>query len=349
MPLRSLVRAAAPLVLAFALAAQTATPLRDSARKRGIELGSCTSSRLLENPDYTSVVLRDLTQVEPENDMKFGPIHPSRNGYAFERADALAKFAAEKGLRLRGHTLVWHSQNPAWLTGGSFTPAELKEILHDHIKTVVGRYAGQVKAWDVVNEAFNDDGSMRSTIWHDKPGIGLEGAAYIEQAFRWAHEADPAARLFYNDYNTEVVNAKSTAVYNLVKDLLARGVPIAGVGFQFHITQSTDLGGMEANFKRFADLGVDLEITELDVRVPVDASGKASEADLEKQAAQYRTVFSTCLRYKACKAIQMWGITDRYSWIPGVFKGTGAALPYDRDYLPKPAWKAISEALAAPR
>src|SRR6202030_256025 len=135
-------------------------------------------------------------------------------------------FARAHNMAVRGHTLVWYNQNPSWLTGGNFTPDQLASQLHDHIAAVVGHYAGQVYAWDVVNEAFNDNGTMRSTIWSDTPGIGLPGTAYIEQAFRWAHAADPRALLFYNDYNGETVNSKSDAIYRMAQDFKARGVPI---------------------------------------------------------------------------------------------------------------------------
>jgi endo-1,4-beta-xylanase len=344
---------AAALALASAAAAQSARPsgsvpgatLREAAQKRGLLVGTCAASAFFREDQYAAVLARELSQVEPENDMKFGPIHPRRDGYAWERADALVDFGLQHGMRVRGHTLTWHSQNPAWLTEGKFSSAELSGILHDHISTVVGRYAGKVAAWDVVNEAFNDDGTMRSTIWYDKPGLGRAGTGYIEQALLWARAADPKAVLFYNDYGTENVNRKSDAIYAMVKDFRARGVPLDGVGFQFHIKDNDDLGGMDANFKRFAGLGVKIEITELDVRLPLDANGEPSAAGLAKQAQVYQSIFATCLKYRACTAIQMWGFTDRHSWVPQFFKGTGAALPFDRDYRPKPAYQAIMEEL----
>src|SRR5262249_40944013 len=154
--------------------------------------------------------------------MKFGPIHPARTTYNFGPADALVAFARTNKMAVRGHTLVWHSQNPGWLTGGGFTPTQLSDILQEHINAVVSHYAGQVYAWDVVNEAFNDNGTLRSTFWSDAPGIGLAGTAYIEQTFRWAHAADPAALLFYNDYSAEQINTKSDAIYKMAQDFKAR-------------------------------------------------------------------------------------------------------------------------------
>src|SRR5262249_41587679 len=152
---------------------------------------------------------------------------------------------------------VWHQQNPGWVTNGNYTPDQLSSILQSHISTVVGRYAGQIYAWDVVNEGFNDDGTMRSTIWYNTPGIGLTGTGYIEQALRWAHAADPQALLFYNDYNAESMNAKSEAVYKMAEDFKSRGVPLDGIGLQMHLTANLpQLAGMEANIKRLTELGL---------------------------------------------------------------------------------------------
>jgi endo-1,4-beta-xylanase len=247
---------------------------------------------------------------------------------------------------MRGHTLVWHRQNPAWVANGEHTSAQLATILQEHIKAVVGHYAGKVYAWDVVNEAFNDDGTMRSTVWFDAPGIGLAGTAYIEQALRWAHAADPPALLFYNDYSAEWVNPKSDAIYKMAQDFKSRGVPLDGVGLQMHLTANPQpLAGMEANIKRLIDLGLQVQITELDVRLPLDAGGKPADSALATQAQIYRDIVALCLKFPKCTAIQTWGFTDKYSWVPGSFRGTGSALEFDTAYQPKPAYDAIQTAL----
>ncbi|MBI3207273.1 MAG: endo-1,4-beta-xylanase, partial [Candidatus Solibacter usitatus] len=275
------------------------------------------------------------------NVMKFGPIHPARNAYNFAPADALLAFAAANKMTVRGHTLVWHNQNPAWLTNGNFTPPQLAEILQEHITTVVKRYAGRVAAWDVVNEAFNDNGTIRATIWSNSPGL-----IYVEQAFRWAREADPAAGLFYNDYSAELINAKSDAIYAMARDFVARGVPLTGIGWQMHLTTNTgSLASMESNLKRLTDLGLQVQITELDVRLPIDSSGAAAASALETQARIYRDVITLCLKFPLCTMVQTWGFTDKYSWIPGTFPGTGAALLFDASYRPKSAHAAFLDAM----
>jgi endo-1,4-beta-xylanase len=186
-----------------------------------------------------------------------------------------------------------------------------------------------------------------NSIWYNQPGIGLSGTGYIEQAFRWAHTADPAALLFYNDYGIEDTGNKFQAVYNMVSDFVARGVPINGVGFEMHIDTSgyPTSAGLQANIQRITALGLQVHITEMDVRVPVDASGNASPTDLAAQAQTYQRVLSVCLATPGCTAFQTWGFSDKYSWIPQFYTGMGAALPFDLNYQPKPVFSALLTAM----
>ena len=324
----------------------SAQSLRQLADERGIRVGAAAAPAYFGEAQYGATLAREFNQLEPENAMKFGPIHPGPATYNFDPADTLVNFAKTNNMAVRGHTLVWHNQLPAWLSGGGYTPSQLFSILQDHIRTVVGHYAGQVYAWDVTNEAFNDDGTIRSTLWSDSPGIGLAGTAYIEQALRWAHDADPKALLFYNDYGAELTNAKSDAIYAMVQDFRSRGVPIDGVGLQMHLTTKTgSLGSIESNFRRLTSLGIQVQITELDVRIPVDSSGNAGGPDLATQAQIYHDIVALCLKFSRCTALQTWGFTDKYSWIPGNFPGTGAGLEFDADYQPKPAYNSMAATL----
>jgi endo-1,4-beta-xylanase len=315
-------------------------PLRDAAAQRAVHFGAAVDPKYFAEVAYKETLAREFSQAEPENAMKFGPIHPREADYTFGPADSIVDFASLHGMVVRGHTLVWHQQNPAWLNG--LAPEALANALHDHIATVVGRYAGKLYAWDVVNEAFNDNGTIRSTMWSETPGIGFAGTAYIEQALRWAHDADPQALLFYNDYSAEGVNAKSDAIYKMAQDFKARGVPLDGIGMQMHFTTNTpSMASIETNMRRLADLGLQIHITELDVRLPVDASGVASATALATQAKIYGDLTTVCLKVPACTAIQTWGFTDKYSWVPGTFASFGAALPFDATYNAKPARDAI--------
>ncbi len=336
--------------LVWALSAGGAGPaatLRDAAASRGIAIGTAVTISHLDQEQFSTVLAREFNQVEPENEMKWGYLRPARDQFRFEAGDRLVEFASAHGMKVRGHCLVWHGYNPHWLIGSVFQPAELRALLSVHITTVARHFAGRVYAWDVVNEAFESNGALRDSLWYNKPGIGLPGKyAYIEEAFRLAHEADPQALLFYNDYDTEIANAKSDAIYAMVRDFKQRGVPIHGVGFQCHLEQKGVDGELfTANLKRFADLGVEVQITELDVRLPLTAGAGPTPEQLAAQAAVYRRVAEACLAVRGCSAIQTWGFTDRYSWIPAFFKNTGAALPFDADYQHKPAWDALLGAL----
>lgn len=338
-------RLAVLMAAIFLIPAAYTQTLRDLAAARNIHIGTAVTPSHLNEPGFAKTLAREFNQVEPENSLKFGPIHPALDKYDFAPGDALVTFAQEHQMVVRGHTLVWHNQLPNWLKTGEHTPAELKQILQDHIAKVVGHYAGKVYAWDVVNEAFETNGALRKYLWSSAPGIGLEGTGFIEQALRWAHAADPKAKLFYNDYSAEGMNAKSEAIYRMARDFKERGVPLDGIGMQMHfgIKASGDAtaGKIEANFKRLTELGLEVQITELDVKLPVPPT----EDMLKAQAARYSEIVGVCVRNPHCTAIQTWGFTDRYSWIPHQNPGFGAALPFDADYQPKPAYGAIREAL----
>ncbi len=289
------------------------------------------------DPDYAAILAREFNAVTPENAMKWESVEPTQGHPNFTAADEIVAFAQAHDEKIRGHTLVWHQQLPAWLTGGTFTQAQLGDILKNHITLEVGRYAGKIYAWDVVNEVIAADGTPQDDLWSKGLGPG-----YIADAFRWAHAADPAAKLYINDFDVEGINPKSDALYNLVKSLKAQGVPIDGVGIQGHLVLENPFpAGMADNIKRFADLGVEVAITELDVRmsVPATATKLASQADY------YRQVVAACVAASACVGITVWGYTDKYSWVPYSFPGEGAAALYDQSLAPKPAYDAVLAAL----
>jgi endo-1,4-beta-xylanase len=346
--------------------------LRAAAQSSNRLIGTAVRPLQLSEPAYASTLAREFNMLEPEDALKWEVVHPQRYSYDFSQADQILNFAIEHSMKVRGHTLVWHRQNPKWLTDGNFTSNELEQILHEHIKTVIGHYRGKIFAWDVVNEAFDEvhPGSLRSTIWRDQPGISIAASyapqaaangasprhaarstqqpySYIERCFRWAHEADPQALLFYNDAEAETINPKSDAIYAMVRDFRQHGVPIDGVGFQMHIPNlHADVASISANIKRFTALGLQVHITEMDVALPVDSNGDARPQDLQLQADIYRQIALACLSHPGCNAIQTWGFTDKYSWIGSHSKHTqGAALPFDRNYRPKPAYNALMDAL----
>ncbi|MGA1824052.1 MAG: endo-1,4-beta-xylanase [bacterium] len=313
--------------------------LRVLAQRCGIDIGAAVAFDPLQTDDvYTETLKREFTMITPENAMKFKPLHPARDEYDFRQADALVDFAQAHTMHVRGHTLIWHRQLPDWLKNGKWTRDELVEILKEHVTTVVDHYKGRVVAWDVVNEAILSDGSLRDSIW--LKGIG---PAYIDMAFTWAHETDPNVLLFYNDYNADGLGKKSDAIYSLVKDLLARGVPIHGVGLQMHIClgQQPDPQKIYANIQRMSELGLDVHITEMDVRIkePVTDTKLAEQADI------YQDILEACLATEACKAFVVWGFSDRYSWIPHHFPGWSSGLIFDSSINFKPAYNALVDQL----
>jgi endo-1,4-beta-xylanase len=334
-----------------------AQTLRQQAENAGVLIGTAARSSQLSETAYASTLAREFSMVEAEDAMKWWVLRPDRATYDFRQGDELVRFAQAHQMKVRGHCLVWGRSNPDWLTQGHFTSRQLSRLLHEHITRVMKHYSGQVFAWDVVNETLDEKGNVRDSLWYNQPGLGLsgKGTAYIEQVFRWAHKADPHALLFYNEAEGEGLNRKSDAIYAMVKDFKQRGVPIDGVGLQMHIpTLDADIPALAAdissNIARLTALGVQVHITELDVSLPVDSGGLLHADDLTRQAELYRGVVRACLNSAGCTAIQSWGFTDKYSWIGSHSHGArGQALPFDRAYQPKPAYRAVLEELAAGR
>ena len=318
---------------------ELAPPLRRLAARHGLAFGTAVrAAALQQDEDYSDVLGHQYNALTPENELKWAIVHPQPDVYDFRAADIIVAFARRHHMVVHGHTLAWYSQNPDWLLRGHFGRERLIAILRDHIATVVGRYRGRVSQWDVVNEAVDDGGALRHNVWLD--GIGPD---YIALAFRFAHEADPTAKLFYNDYLIENPGPKATAVKRLVRDLVASHVPINGVGFQLHtlpaLFSAPDLARKMAEFSR---LGLDVAITEHDVWLapPFD------HAALLAQARVYRASLASCLAAPNCHTYVTWGFTDRYSWIPSTFPPFGEALPFDANLVPKPAAYALHDELA---
>jgi endo-1,4-beta-xylanase len=314
--------------------------LRALADARSIYIGAAANNNLSSEADYAAVLAGQFNLLTPENVMKFEVIHPEPDSYNFAPADELVNFAQANNMAVRGHTLVWHQQMPRWLKYGDLTPEQVEAVLRQHIATVVGRYRGQIAVWDVVNEAIADGrtGKLRPGFWTDELGEG-----YIDLAFTLAHEADPEALLFYNDYLADGLNEKSDGVYNLVKGMVKRGIPIDGVGMQFHyeLGKLPPLDEVAANMQRLGELGLQVHITELDIRI----ADPATPAQLEQQAQEYAALLQVCLEAENCTAFITWGFTDKYSWIPSFNEGYGTALLFDAAYQPKPAFFALQETL----
>ncbi|KAG8903104.1 hypothetical protein FRC00_000324, partial [Tulasnella sp. 408] len=270
--------------------------------------------------------------------MKWDTIEPTRNVFNYDHGDYIVNWAHNRSQTVRGHTFVWHSQLPSWLTSGTWDSATLTSILQNHIANEGGHYAGKLYAWDVVNEIFNEDGTWRSTIWYN-----TLGSSFVSIAFNAAHAADPAAKLYLNDYNVEGTGAKSDAYYALAQTLLANGVPVHGMGAQAHLIVGSLPGNVASNVARFVNLGLEFAFTELDIRMTLPVT----DALLATQATNYATITSACVDNSGCVGITVWDTSDDYSWVPSTFSGQGAALLFDSNKNPKPAYKAVADVLAA--
>jgi endo-1,4-beta-xylanase len=327
-----------PAGAAAAAPGSASDTLREAARGTGVRIGTAVNTdALADDAQYRELTAAEFNTVTAENVMKWGLTEPERGVHDWAAADRLIEFARANGQKVRGHTLVWHSQNPSWLNEEDFTPTELRAILRQHIFDEVRHFKGKIWHWDVVNEIFEDDGTWRDTIWLRNLGPG-----YVADAFRWAHQADPKAKLYVNDYNNEGVNPKSDAYYELIKQLKAEGVPVHGYGMQGHLAVQYGFpADVLDNMRRFEKLGLDTAFTEVDVRMllPTDS------AKIQAQAQGYTTLLRACLLAKRCVSYTVWGFTDRYSWVPGVFEGEGYATLMDENYVRKPSYQAVRETL----
>jgi endo-1,4-beta-xylanase len=329
------------LTLGFAVAPAAAAgddTLRSAARGTGVRIGTAIdTTALAEDAPYREIAAREFNSVTPENVMKWEAVEPTRGTYNWAPADQLVDFARSHGQKVRGHTLVWHSQNPSWLTEDAFTPAQLRRLLRQHILDEVGHFRGRIWAWDVANEVFNEDGTPRDTIW-----LRALCPGYIADAFRWAHQADPKAKLFLNDYNVEWLSPKSDAYYNLIIQLRRQGVPVHGFGMQGHLALQYGLPTtVLENVQRFDALGVETAFTEVDIRMQLPAD----PIKVAAQAEGFGLLLRACLLVRNCVSYTVWGFTDKYSWVPGVFEGEGSATPYTEDYQPKPAYYTMRDTL----
>lgn len=329
-------------------------------------IGAALNPRQFTESDQrgAELVKKHFNTITAENVMKWEVIHPEPGKYDFEAADQFVAFGEANDMFIVGHTLVWHSQTPAWVfedeAGNPVSRDTLLARMRDHIYTVVGRYKGRVDGWDVVNEALNEDGTLRKSPWME-----IIGEDYIALAFQYAHEADPEAELYYNDYSLENP-AKRDGAVKLVRDLLNQDITVTGIGTQGHFSLSwPSLEDQAAAIQAFADLGVDVMITELDIDVLPQATRQqiaeiSETAELSEGlnpytealpdsiqlalAKRYADLFKVYLEHQdAITRVTFWGVTDGDSWKNNwpVRGRTNYPLLFDRDYQPKPAFDAV--------
>jgi len=352
-------------------AAQTASTLKDAYRN-DFKIGAAINTQQITGLDTRgdAIVAAQFDSITPENVLKWENVHPKPEVYSFDLPDKYVAFGEKNHMFIVGHCLVWHSQTPAWVfrdEKGNFVDREtLLKRMHDHIQTVVSRYKGRVQSWDVVNEALNEDGTLRQSPW-----LKIIGEDYIAKAFEFAHEADPQAQLTYNDYNLENEPKRKGAVA-LITKLKAAGVPVTSVGLQGHLTiDAPSAEDVDATIAAFGKLGVKVAITELDIDVlPRDPRMFGAEVSLELQqdpklnpytnglppaaqkalADRYASLFGVFLKHRnVVNRVTFWGVTDAESWLNGwpIRGRTSYPLLFDRSGKPKQAFNAVIEAAAS--
>jgi endo-1,4-beta-xylanase len=318
------------LIGVVAVATPAQAQLRD-APGADFLIGAAVTPNLLNNSTYADLAAAEFSSLTAENHMKWDTLQPSQGNFNFGPGDQIVAFAQQNGQHVYGHTLVWHSQTPQWVQ--NLNGSALSQAMQNHITTVLQHYAGEVDRWDVVNEAVSDNnGQLRDSFWLQRLGPG-----YIAQALQAARAADPGATLCLNDYSIDAINAKSDAYFNLVQQLRAQGVPIDCMGFQAHLILGQVPSSMQQNLQRFADLGMEVWITELDIRIlePV------SQQELQQQADEYARVFEICQNVSGCAGVTTWGIHDAQSWVDNTFPEFDAPLMWDDNFNPKPAYQAV--------
>jgi endo-1,4-beta-xylanase len=344
---------------AISNAAEISTRFADSLRARatakGVLYGAAAGrDQIIRDPDFRAAFTRECALLTPENELKWDTVRPAPTSFNFGPADELVKYARENGILVRGHTLAWHEQNPAWLSQ-SINPSNARQLLTNHISALCRHYAGKMHSWDVVNEAVetsssNTDG-LRSTIW-----LNNIGPEYIHVAFRAASEADPSAVLCYNDYNLEMdvewQKQRRDRVLKLLRELKSQGVPVHALGIQTHVTigYPFDAAVFRTFLDRVASMGLAIHVTEMDIsdkNLPSDISSRdATVADF------YRRYLDCVLACPAVRVIATWGISDKYTWLndlPSSRRSDGLpvrGLPLDANFVPKPAYTSIAASLS---
>ena len=313
-------------------------------------MGVAVTPRSLHGKD-SALIVKEFNSLTAENAMKMGPIHPKENEYYWKAADSIVDFAKTHGLKMRGHTLCWHSQAPNWIfktmQGDTVTKAVLLQRLENHITEVVRRYKGNIYAWDVVNEVIDDNDSVfyRNTAWYK-----IAGEDFISKAFEYAHAADPKAILFYNDYNTENPK-KRDKIFQMLKKMKAEGIPIHGVGLQGHWSIShPSPEEIEKSIQLFSSLGLQVQITELDVSVYAGRQGgqigqaqrdtaSSFTSEMEQlQREKYNGAFEVFRKYrKQLTGVTFWNVSDRYSWLDRRGRKNYPLL-FDQNHQPKKAY-----------
>ncbi|MFB1097933.1 endo-1,4-beta-xylanase [Terribacillus sp. JSM ZJ617] len=315
-------------------------PLRKLAQDDGLLIGSSIRyDALLEDDTYQKLATTEFSSWTIENEMKMDAMQPEQGAFNFVKVDEMVLMAEEHDIKLRGHVLVWGEALPAWVSQQAVDRASAEQVLKTHIQEIVTHYQGRIDTFDVVNEAWNDDGTLRDTIW-----LRTIGPDYIPLAFQWAREANPDAKLYYNDYGNEMSNAKSEAMLEALSNWKQEGIPIDGIGMQTHVDAADprfSKDRIQEWFTRIEDAGFEIAVTEMDVKLQNLNNGDAKNV----QAERYGDVMEVCLDTPACGEFTVWGISDNHSWVTEQEAPHGKPLLFDENGQPKKAYNTLKRKL----
>ncbi|MBN2738026.1 MAG: endo-1,4-beta-xylanase [Spirochaetales bacterium] len=322
------------------ICAQSIESLKELGAKAGKSIGfeiMNNYNTLYQAETYQEIARREFNILMPDQATHIDCLQPSQGNFNWQQTDRLLMFARQNNLKVHGQNLTYQPASPSWLYNIRNRDL-LISAMYKHIDTVLRYFKTKIFAWNVIDEAFNEDGSLRANFL-----LNTIGPDYFDLFFQRAREADPELILIYDDYNIEEIGPKSNGVYRMIKSMVERDIPIDAVGIQMHLTEKgIDYESFARNMSRFADLGLEIWITEMDVRI----NPMPSITELENQAEIYRQIVTKVMAEPACKVLQFCGITDRYSWVPSTFPETGAPLLWDDEYEPKPAYYAVHDVLA---
>ncbi|MBC8154294.1 MAG: endo-1,4-beta-xylanase [Bacteroidetes bacterium] len=309
-------------------------------------IGAALNPNLLtSSPAYRQTAQREFSSVTAENYLKMGNVHPAQDRYDWTGSDVLVNFAEQNKQRMHGHTCIWHQSVPAWVTNFQGDSLAWEGLFKSHIQTVIGHYKGRIASWDVVNEAFTDEGTLRPSIW-----LTHLGPDYVARAFQYARQADPAVKLFYNEYGHEYSPKRTAAVVALAADFKRRGIPLDGLGLQMHTHIGMADASIETAIRAVAATGLMVHISELDVRVnqAKKAGYVLNDADTQKQRQKFASIvraYRTLVPKAQQHGITTWNVGDGDSWIPKFCSCVDFPLPFDTQYAKKPAYEGLLDGL----
>ncbi|WP_291858081.1 endo-1,4-beta-xylanase [Marinilabilia sp.] len=339
------------LILLACQPTQTPSGLKENA---SFPVGTAIRAhQIINDSAMQAIVAKDFNSITLENSMKMYAVHQSESDYTWDHVDDVVDYAQQNQLRLHGHAFIWHSGTPRWINEMAPDSAKLDQIMEEYILTYGSRYKGKVAGWDVVNEALLDStGTYRESIWYETMGEG-----YIARAFELAHQADPEAVLFYNDFNIERDTVKLHAMLRMVDKLKAQDVPISGIGFQMHIRMDTDEETVEYALKKAAETGLQIHLSEIDIifNKHDDTPGggiqiydELTEEMLQAQAEKYQWLAEAYIRNVPAEqryGMTVWGFSDKHSWIPSFFNLNDWPCLFDENMDPKPAYHGYMKGL----